>query len=135
MIFSRTYPATTSKNYHDYKEPLRKDFLNRCAYCLRHEYHFGGEANGQIDHFFPVAEFKKSNQPEFSYTYSNLFWSCGECNNTKQESWPDAAEQDLGLRFIDSSLENTDDHWEVFPNGEINALTPAGDYTIDIILL
>ena len=130
MIFPRSVPARLFKVYGDYKPQLRKDFMCRCAYCLRHEYHFGGEANGQIDHFYPAAEFKRTRQPHLSYTYSNLFWSCGECNNTKRESWPDAAESALGLRFVDSTQENTDDHWEVLPTGDIKALTPAGEYTI-----
>jgi hypothetical protein len=135
MIFPRTVPTRVYKNYHDYKPLLRRDFLNRCAYCLRHEFHFGGEANGQIDHFYPAAEFKRTGQPHLSYAYSNLFWSCGECNNIKRESWPDASEASLGFRFVDSTQEDTDEHWEVLPTGEIRALTPAGEYTIDIILL
>ena len=135
MIFPRTIPAHTSKDYNEYKENLRRDFTNRCAYCLRHEHHFGGEANGQIDHFFPEAEFKALGQLEYSYTYSNLFWSCAECNQAKSYSWPDATEASLGLGFVDSTKENTDDHWEVSPTGELTALTPVGEYTIDIVLL
>lgn len=135
MIFPRTVPTRLSKTYSDYKPQLREDFLNRCAYCLRHEVHFGGEASGQIDHLCPAAEFKRMGQPHLSYTYSNLFWSCGECNNTKRESWPDATETALGFRFVDSTQEDTDEHWEVLPTGEIKALTRAGEYTIDMILL
>ena len=135
MIFPRTEPSLTSKSYNDYKGDLRRDFTNHCAYCLRHERHFGGEANGQIDHFYPASQFKASGQLEQSYKYSNLFWSCLECNQCKLESWPDAAETKLGLRFVDSTLEDTDDHWEVSSLGELTHLTPAGEYTIDILLL
>ena len=135
MIFSRTVPLRLSRTYRDYQPQLRKDFLNRCAYCLRHEFHFGGEANGQIDHFCPAAVFNRTGQHHLSYTYANLFWSCAECNNTKRESWPNAAELARGLRFVDATQEDTDDHWEVSATGEIKALTPAGEYTIDTILL
>lgn len=36
---------------------------------------------------------------------------------------------------MDSSQEDTDQHWQVLPTGEIEALTPAGKFTIDMILL
>jgi hypothetical protein len=135
MIFPRVPVARVFKDYHAYKQTLRRTFLNRCAYCLRHEVDFGGEANGNIDHFCPQAVCEASGQPELVYTYSNLFWSCAECNNIKKESWPDADEQSMGMRFVNATQEDTDDHWEVLPNGEIEAGTPAGEYTIDTIML
>ena len=135
MIFPRTDPPRVSKTYRYYRPYLRRDFLNRCAYCLRHEFHFGGEANGQIDHFCPQAEFEKTGELHLRYTYTNLFWSCGECNNTKEETWPSHDELKRELRFVDSSRENTDQHWEVLPTGEIRPLTQAGRFTIDMVLL
>ena len=135
MIFLRTPVTRVFKDYRAYRHALRQTFLNRCAYCLRHEVDFGGEANGNIDHFCPQAVCEASGRPELVYTYSNLFWSCAECNNIKRESWPVAAERVLGMRFVDATLEDTDDHWEVLPNGEITARTPAGEYTIETILL
>lgn len=135
MIFPRIPAGRVYKDYHAYKPLLRRTFLNRCAYCLRHEAHFGGEANGQIDHLCPAAEFQRLDRPELGYAYANLFWSCGECNHFKRDAWPDAAESALGFRFVDSTEEDTDQHWEVLPTGEIKALTPAGRWTIGMVSL
>ena len=41
----------------------------------------------------------------------------------------------LGFSFIDTSQEDTNQHWQVMLTGEIEATTPAGRFTIDMILL
>lgn len=129
MIFTRSAPRRYV-DYRDYRPHLRHDFQHLCAYCLRHEYHMGGEANAQIDHRCPV-----SICPDRETDYTNLYLSCAECNGVKRETWPSATQQAHGFRFLDPCAEDHDSHWEVMPDGRLRALTPVGEYTIDKIAL
>lgn len=135
MIFHRSTPPRVYKQYKNYQSQLRKDFCNRCAYCFRHEKHFGGVGNGQIDHFLPETLCLSTGQNELVYAYTNLFWACAECNGSKHESWPNPEEEALGFRFVDPTKENTHNHWTFQSDGQLKPLSNAGRYTIEEIVL
>jgi hypothetical protein len=135
MIFHRSIPPRTYSDYTTYRPFLRRDFRNRCAYCLRHEYHLGGEANCNIDHHRPVKG--PYGRPDLINVYSNLYWSCAECNQNKGDIWPDPEEEAGGFRFIDpcNPEDDHDLHLQVHTDGTMEPLTPAGQYTFDNLKL
>lgn len=50
MILQRSLDVPALDEYGAYRPYLRQDFEYRCAYCLRHEFFFGGGEAGEIDH-------------------------------------------------------------------------------------
>lgn len=95
----------------------------------------GGEAGFEIDHFRPRNGLFA--WPDLNAVYGNLYWSCRECNSNKGDSWPKPEDIELGLYFIDPCTEAGDHekHWRFLPNGEIEAITPSGEYTEEKLLL
>lgn len=135
MIFTRSAPYRNYRDYTKYCLHLRLDFQYRCAYCLTHEYHNGGEANFEIDHHRPLKG--PRSRPDLAAVYSNLYWSCRECNSNKADAWPDEMEYDDGFRYIDPCEEwgDHDLNWVFHHDGTIEALTNAGIYTEDQLML
>jgi len=133
-IFQRREQPPALKDYHYYKPYLRRDFLNRCAYCLLHE---GDEAAGgfhafTIDHFKPRKHF-----PLLETIYGNLYYACRWCNRAKSDTWPTDAESGPGYRFVDPCLEDlylkhsrTDK-----VTGRLEPLSKPGEYTIGNVRL
>lgn len=70
---------------------LRRDFKDRCAYCMRH---IGTETEMQIDHFDPR---RKDDRVQ---VYANLFLSDAHCNGAKSKIWPTDEERKQGCRFL-----------------------------------
>ncbi|MGI4788564.1 MAG: HNH endonuclease [Janthinobacterium lividum] len=135
MIFHRSTDVPLLSDYRAYREIyLRPDFKYRCAYCLTHEFYFLQGDGGEIDHFRPL----NARNQDFTHLkndYSNLYWTCGQCNLEKGNSWPSAAEYAEGLRFLDPCIEDHDDHWNTHANGTITAKTSIGRFTVRIIRL
>lgn len=130
MIFNRTQAVPMLSEYEDYRPYLCRDFDYRCAYCLRHEFFFGGGEAGEIDHHRPRHLF-----PALTAEYSNLYWSCRKCNAVKGGKWPSAEQMENGIRFLDPCVEDHDDHWTVQADGTLEPLTLVGRYTIQQIRL
>lgn len=130
MIFHRTLNVPELKSYLDYRPILRHDFEYRCAYCLRHEFFFGGSEAGEVDHHRPVRLF-----PERKNEYGNLYWSCRRCNALKSGKWPSASQLAQGFRFVDPCADDHDDHWQTHQDGTLTPLTAPGRYTIRHIQL
>lgn len=125
MIFERSEGVLPADDYEAYRPSLRRDFQYRCAYCLRHEFFFGGGEAGEIDHHRPRHSF-----PDLIAEYRNLYWSCRKCNAIKSSKWPSVGQTERGLRFLDPCAEDHDDHWAVQANGTLEPLTPIGEYTL-----
>ncbi len=70
-------------DYRSYKPYLRIEFDHRCAYCDIHEAEDGGCNKFHIDHYRPQKKF-----PQQVNIYSNLFYSCSNCNRWKGNFWP-----------------------------------------------
>jgi uncharacterized protein (TIGR02646 family) len=135
MIFTRSTPTTEFRDYAQYRALLRRDFQNRCAYCLIHEFFNGSEANFEIDHHRPRNG--PHARPDLASTYTNLYWACRECNGNKGDRWPDATQYEDGCRFIDPCEEwgDHDLHWIFNRDGTLTALTKQGEYTEEVLIL
>ena len=129
MTFTRSDPRKFNR-YETYKRFLRQDFEYCCAYCLRPEANFGGEACGEIDHFCP-----QSVDEKLITVYANLYWSCRECNSNKGEDWPDANQLAKGHCFVDPCKDDISNHYIFAENGKITAITSQAEYSIDSMLL
>jgi hypothetical protein len=128
-VFHRREQPPALSDYHGYKPYLRRDFLNRCAYCLLHEgdEFAGGSYAFAIDHFRPKEYF-----PHLETTYENLYYTCRWCNRAKWDIWPSEDELGKGYCFVDPCQEDlylehsrTDRR-----TGLLEARSKTGDYTI-----
>ena len=130
MIFRRSSDVPVLRDYRAYRDPyLRPDFQYRCAYCLTHEFYFLQGDGGEIDHHRPL----RAEWHDFSHlenVYSNLYWTCGRCNQEKGNLWPSDAEYMDGFRFLDPCIEDHADHWDTHADGTVTATTNPGRYTI-----
>ena len=135
MFFTRSVPKRRYRDYTRYRDLLRRDFRYRCAYCLIHEFHNGGAANFAIDHHRPIRGAYA--RPDLAGEYKNLYWCCSECNQNKADRWPAPQQEALGFRWIDPCelWGDHDLHWQITYDGEIKWLTPAGEYTIRMLML
>lgn len=135
MIFRRSPDVPRLSDYRAYRDAhLRPDFQYRCAYCLTHEFYFLQGDGGEIDHFRPL----HASGHDFSHLkneYSNLYWTCGQCNLEKGNRWPGDAEYADGFRFLDPCAEDHDDHWATHADGTVTAKTNTGRFTIRSIRL
>ena len=135
MIFRRTADVPPQNDYRAYRDPyLRPDFQFRCAYCLTHEFYFLQGDGGEIDHFRPLGA-KDHDFSHLKNEYSNLYWTCGQCNSEKGSLWPSDAESAEGFRFLDPCAEDHDDHWTTHADGTVTAKTNTGRFTIRFIRL
>lgn len=73
-------------DYHRYKEYLKKDFQDRCAYCNMHD-RWVMPLPFQIDHFIPRSEFEKAGRKDLENDYRNLMYSCPVCNRLKSDAF------------------------------------------------
>ena len=116
---------TRTKYRHALPE-LRRDFDDRCAYCMRH---IGTETEMQVDHFDPR---KKKDKIQ---VYANLFLSDAHCNSAKSDIWPTREEQLAGIRFL-NCCDEVDYGKVIFedPNThELVGTTPAAIFHIETI--
>lgn len=125
-IFShRSTVPLSSNDYRRYRPYIREDFQRCCAFCLLPESFAGGEESFEIDHFRPKSK------PEFAHLiseYTNLYYVCHVCNNTKRHHWPSSELQELGYRFVDTCEDDFSSHFQD-KNGEWQPKSPAGMYT------
>ncbi len=126
MKFYRNPPPFRSTDYSRYRQYTRRDFERICAHCFRHELEVGGEEHFVQDHFEPKC--RPSVDPS---DYLNLYWSCTGCNRYKGSHWPSPERVAKGEVFCDACDHDpigTD--YALRDDGELEALTPAGTYTI-----
>ncbi|MES2447147.1 MAG: hypothetical protein V4546_08190 [Bacteroidota bacterium] len=100
----RNYVGKELKDYKGYKNPLEKDFYERCGYTFCQQAWFGGKLNFQIDHFKP-----KSIHPELETKYSNLVYSCSYVNRAKSDDlgiYLDPCDVDYNEHFYRDELGN-----------------------------
>jgi len=118
--------SLTRKTYRKALPELRRDFQDRCAYCMRH---IGTKTDMQIDHFDPR---KKNDKIQI---YANLFLSDAHCNRAKSDIWPTDEERRLGCRFLNCC--NEQDYGEsIFEDPVTHKLvgtTPAAIFHIETI--
>ena len=61
----------------DVVEQLKKDFHNKCYICEMDKLQ-----DPQVEHLLPHLDGK---YPKRKFDWNNLFWSCGHCNNVKNQ--------------------------------------------------
>ena|ERR1051326_6940186 len=113
---SRTFTGTYS-DYRKYKDPLRKDFNQRCGYTDCPDSWFGGKNTFHIDHF---KSWRK--HPNLKEAYSNLVYSCSYVNILKSDD-------DSG-NYLDPCDEDFNNHFERTTDGEIRPkdTSPKANY-------
>ena len=105
---------------------LRRDFEDRCAYCMRH---IGTKTEMQVDHFDPRKKLDKIQ------VYSNLFLADAHCNCAKGDTWPTDEEIAQGARFI-NCCDEVDYGKVIFEDPQTHELvgtTPAATFHIETI--
>lgn len=114
------------KNYREYEKDLRKDFQDTCGYCGKIVE--VSKSDFEIDHFIP-----KSLAKNKINDYSNLVYSCKQCNRKKSNKWPT---KDVNLShneiegFVDPVLDEYDEHLERTVEGDIIGRTELGNYMV-----
>lgn len=125
-IVTRRPDAEKRSPYSKYLDILREDFAGICGYCGKSEY--VTRNTFEIDHFIP-----RKYAPELEEDYSNLVYSCYECNRKKSSKWPskDKTMQFLdGIGFVDPVSVEYDEHMERDVQGNIIGKTAAGRYMV-----
>jgi hypothetical protein len=96
--------------YNNYKQNLRYDFYYSCAYCCIAETEAGG-VRFTIDHYEP-----QKARNDLVNIYSNLMWSCDECNRRKGDRYPPPAARTKGFRFFRPDSDLHLEHFELDGN-------------------
>ena len=126
-VFSRrSEPPSGQDNYQGYRQYVRGDFVECCAYCLLHELLAGGEDNFELDHFQPQSKYRDFSWPQDFY---NLYYACHVCNHYKSNSWPKPALLREGYQFVDPCRDNFSDHFQADGSGHWAPVTRAAEYT------
>lgn len=125
---SRRTNVKPLKPYDRYRKILRDDFGRICGYCGKSE--TVSRNSFEIDHFIP-----QRLAPEKSDDYTNLVYSCYECNRKKRGKWPseDKNVQFVdGKGFVDPASDEYDNNLARDDEGNIVGLTDAGIYMVEI---
>jgi HNH endonuclease len=118
-VFSRRSSAPqVSGGYQSFREYVREDFSECCAYCLLHELLAGGRDNFELDHFRPKSRF-----PELIDNFFNLYYSCHVCNLFKGNAWPSEVMTKLGYRFVDYCRQSFSEQFRQEADGSWTPLT------------
>jgi HNH endonuclease len=131
----RRLPEHIYKDYKQYKKWLREDFRYRCAYCFIHENEYGGYWHFHVDHYRPKSreEFK-----HLATEYSNLLYSCDQCNNLKSDIWPSDNPLEDGVGWLDPCEHDLQGHYYFGYQEEtftIICLTQVGRWMVTVLAL
>ena len=116
-------------DYHSYLESLRSDFHCTCGYCGKTEQ--VTKRGFEIDHFVPQRlDDSRVND------YSNLVYSCYNCNRKKSGKFPteDKTKCHNGvIGVLDPASDEFDENLERIEDGNIVGKTPLGVFICDKI--
>jgi hypothetical protein len=93
----RTENPPQYKNYRSYKPFLRREFDHSCVYCDVWESELGGRKSFHIDHYRPK---ERKQFKHLIANYSNLLYSCRDCNEFKTDYWPNFLDWFLGRIYL-----------------------------------
>lgn len=127
-IITRRMDVDKRSPYGEYLDVLKKDFGGICGYCGKSEYVTKNAF--EIDHFIP-----KKYAPDLEEDYSNLVYSCYECNRKKSSKWPSKNKHIQfaeGAGFVDPASKEYDEHLERDIQGNIIGKTAAGQYMVQV---
>jgi hypothetical protein len=103
----RTEQPPKYKSYKSFKPYLRREFDHTCVYCDVWESEMGGKKSFHIDHYRP------KEKPQFKHLiaeYTNLLYSCRDCNEFKDDYWPNPLEWLFGLIYLDPCEYDVEEH-------------------------
>ncbi len=130
-VFHRRLKAPRIKTeYGHFRQFVREDFSECCAYCLLHEIVAAGAENFELDHFRPKSLF-----PALINDFFNLYYACHPCNHKKRHNWPKPELESAGYRFIDLCRELFSTHFQEAEDGRWLPLTKAAEYTLAMLRL
>jgi hypothetical protein len=112
--------------YREYKPYLRDDFWYSCAYCTMTE-HEAQAIRFVIDHYEPQVS-----RPELINEYTNLMYSCDECNDRKGDRDPPAEARALGHRILKIDADVRSEHFRLDGN-RVEGISNVGKYTVDAV--
>lgn len=122
--FIRSTNIEQQNNYKKYRDFLRNDFRNTCGYCGKLEK--VSKNQFEIDHLVPVRL-----APERECDYTNLVYSCFNCNRKKGGKFPTENKELLndGMKgVIDPLSDEYDLHIQRTSEGDIIGTTELGRY-------
>jgi HNH endonuclease len=129
--FKRAIPAPTiTGGYRLFRDYVRADVREYCAYCLLPELLAAGVEAFELDHYRPKSFF-----PQQENDFYNLYYSCHPCNRIKHRKWPTKELIARGIGFVDLCVDTFDTHFALLPDGRWEGLTPSALYTIDLLRL
>ncbi len=123
----RSFPPQKS-NYKEYKEELRSDFFNSCAYCGIMERESAG-VGFSIDHYIP----KESPEGKpLEHAFLNLLLCCNDCNSYKGTYLARDLEKEKGKIIIRPDEMVPADHLMLDENDpcELASKTTTGEFNI-----
>ena len=113
--------------YQTYKKYLRIEFDATCVYCRMPD-SLSEVKSYAVEHYFPKDDFN-----HLENEYSNLFYSCCDCNGRKGTYWPD----DVAIsqcRFIPNPCDYVmHDHLRSQPDGTVKPHSFAGHWAIELL--
>jgi len=126
VLVERTAVLPIVKEYGEYRRYLRHDFFYSCAYCTMAE----SEATAirfEIDHYEP-----QTARPDLILEYTNLMYSCDECNSRKGDLCPPPDARTAGFRVFRPDHDAFGDHFE--KSGlRLNSKSNTGYYSIEAL--
>ena len=124
LVTRSTVPA--DQKFTEYRQYLRHDFLYSCGYCTISE----AEAQAlrfTIDHYEP-----RGARPDLEHEYSNLMYSCDQCNTLKGDRCPPASARADNYRFFRPDQDVYQEHFHT--NGiRLESTSNVGYYSIEAL--
>ncbi len=122
----RRSAAPADQKFAEYRQYLRYDFFYSCGYCTISQ----AEAQAlrfTIDHYEP-----RGARPDLEHEYSNLMYSCDQCNTLKGDRCPPASARADGYRFFRPDHDIYQEHFQ--NNGiRIELTSNVGYYSIQAL--
>ena len=119
-------PVRQYKRYNTYKKYLREEFSRKCIYCCACD-SMRGTAAFAVEHYLPKTDF-----PNLTTDYLNLFYCCNTCNSFKGDWYPSPADLKDG-RFIPNPCDHVMFSHLRFKGPRIDSMSVAGQYTLRLL--
>lgn len=127
IIHKRKLSPGPYKAYRTYKKHLKIEFDGTCVYCRMPD-SLSEEKSYAVEHYRPKRQF-----PALETDYSNLYYSCCDCNSHKGTFWPSMSQMSLGI-FIPNPCDYVmHEHLRLQPEGAIKFHSFAGQWTIETL--
>jgi HNH endonuclease len=124
LVLRSDVPA--GKPFTEYREYLRHDFFHSCSYCTISEAEVQA-LRFTIDHYEP-----RGARPDLEHEYSNLMYTCDQCNMRKGDRYPPPAARLNGHRFFRPDQDFFQEHFH--KNGiRLESKSNVGNFSIETL--